>query len=234
MSWYDFFTPGGNSYDEQAGKTNWNNTVTGNTQDAANYAVQNDHIAGQAATDAATNYYGTANQVYGQQQQAAQMLQNQANGTAPSAANIQMQQGLGQANQQAQSAALSQQGGVLSGNTQRNMLNAQAANSQGIIGQTASQRATDQLNAQNAYSNLLGGMQTQQQALGTAQYHQGQDYLTTQQNLAKSTLDANNNARNTNYNDTNSYLTGQADRNNGRVAGAQAFVGKAASLIPGF
>lgn len=126
---------------------------------------------------AGRNYYGNAAQVYGQQQNAASMLQAQANGTAPSAAQIQMGLGLGQANQQAQSAALSQQGGVLSGNTQRNMLNAEAMNSQNVLGQTAALRAQEQVSGQQQYANLLGQMQNQQQQQGQLQYNQGQNLL---------------------------------------------------------
>lgn len=126
-----------------------------------------------------TNYYGTAQQVYGQQQGAANSLLQAANGNVASAAQLQMQQGLGQANQQAQSAALSQQGGVLSGNTQRNMLNAQAANSQNVLGQSAILRAQEQATARDQYASLLNSMQTQQQAQGQAQYNQGQNMLNT-------------------------------------------------------
>lgn len=157
----------------------------------ADFGAQSANLGGLAAQYAGSDYYGNARDVYGQQQGAAQMLQNQANGTAPSAAEIQMGLGLGQANQQAQAAALSQQGGVLSGNTQRNMLNAQAANSQSVIGQAASMRAQEQAAGQTAYSQLLSNMQQQQQQQGNLQYQQGQDYLKTQAGLNQGVLDAN-------------------------------------------
>lgn len=162
--------------DDAANKALGINT-TQNTQAYDNYNTANQANMAQNNALAGQNYYGNAAQVYGQQQTAAGMLQQQANGTAPSAAQIQMGLGLSNANQQAQSAALSQQGGVLSGNTQRNMLNAQAGNSQNVLGQTAALRAQEQLSGQQQYASALNSMQTQQQNQGLLNYTQGQNAL---------------------------------------------------------
>lgn len=124
-----------------------------------------------------TNYYGTAQQVYGQQQNAAASLQAAANGTVPSAAAI--QQGVGQqaANAGLQSAALSQQGAMNPALAARNMLNAQASAQQGIVASGTAQRATEQATARQQYASLLDTMQQQQQAQGQLQYTQGQNML---------------------------------------------------------
>lgn len=193
MGWENLF-PGSDNRDDDAAKGAVADANTTWANSAAQYGANNSNLGGLAAQDAATNFYGNAQTVYGQQQQAAGMLQNQANGTAPSAAEIQMGLGLGQANQQAQSAALSQQGGVLSGNTQRNMLSAQAANSQNVLGQTGALRAQEQVSGQQAYAQLLSQMQGQQQQQGNLQYQQGQNYLQTQQGLNQATYNANTQA----------------------------------------
>ena len=180
------------------------------------------------------NYYGNASQVYGQQQQAAQMLQNQANGTAPSAAQIQMGLGLGQANQQAQSAALSQQGGVLSGNTQRNMLNAQAMNSQNVLGQSSALRAQEQMSGQQAYAALLSQMQQQQQQQGQYQYQQGQNNLNYQSGLAQNMFGNALTNSNQQYQNTQGNIaaqTGASQAGAGQLAGILAAGGQAAATI---
>lgn len=179
--------------DDAANKALGINT-TQNTQAYDGYNVANQANLAQNSTIAGTDYYGNAAQVYGQQQTAAGMLQQQANGTAPSAAQIQMGLGLSQANQQAQSAALSQQGGVLSGNTQRNMLNAQAGNSQNVLGQTAQLRAQEQLSGQQQYASTLNAMQGQQQQQGSLKYGQAETGLQNSMTLNQQNL---GNAQNT-------------------------------------
>jgi len=121
-----------NAQNQQIGATDW----WGNTQNAYQNQVAN----------------------YNQQQTAAGMLYNQATGAAPSAADLQMQAGLGNANNQVQSAALSQQGGVAPGLSQRNMLNAQAAQNAAIVSSGQANRATELNNAQNNYTTALGNM----------------------------------------------------------------------------
>lgn len=138
-----------------------------------------------------TNYMQGAQQAYqnqlanyGQQQNASQMLYNQATGQAPSAADLQMQAGLGNANNQVQSAALSQQGGVAPGLSQRNMLGAQAVQNANIVSQGAAMRAQELQSAQSMYANQLSnmgqtaqGLTNTQQGLGQFAYAQGQNNL---------------------------------------------------------
>ena len=153
-----------------------------NTQNGLN--AQNSQIGG-------TNYWGGAqdayqNQVanYQQQNNAASMLYNQATGAAPSAADLQMQAGLGNANNQVQSAALSQQGGVSPGLSQRNMLNAQAAQNAQIVSAGQAARANELNNAQNNYTSALGqmagtaqNMTDTQNTLANQRYGQAQNQL---------------------------------------------------------
>jgi hypothetical protein len=211
FSWSDL-NPGSDHRDDDAAKKALSDTNTNWRNSAAQYQAGSSNIMGQAATDAATNYYGNAASVYGQQQQAAQMLQNQANGTAPSAAQIQMGLGLGQANQQAQAAALSQQGGVLSGNTQRNMLNAQSMNSQNVLGQTGALRAQEQVSGQQAYAQLLSNMQNQQLQQGQLQYRQGQDFLDRATATNQSNYDVNTQAKQQQYGNSIGEINGDAAR----------------------
>lgn len=159
----------------------------------------NDNLAAQQAQNTAlgnTNYQQNAQDVYGQQQNAAGLLYNQATGKSASAADLQMQQGLANANNQSQSAMLSQQGGVSPGLSQRNMLNAQAAANAQIVGQGMVNRAQEQAQAQQAYAGQLGSMQSQQQNLGQFQYAQGQNALqnASTMNLQRQQVNAANNA----------------------------------------
>lgn len=195
-----------------------NDLATAQTNTAANqlgmaygnYDTQNQGDLTQNATIGATNYYGNAQQVYGQQQQAANSLQAYANGTAPSAAQGQMLLGLGAANQQAQSAALSQQGGVMPGLTQRNMLMAQAQNSQNVLGQSAILRAQEQQQGTAAYNQVLGTMQNQQQQQGTLQLQQQQQALAAQAGLHAANLQAAQGTTQLRYGDQMGNINGQA------------------------
>lgn len=167
---------------------NYDQSMANSLAGFQNSALINSGTSNQLA---ATNYMGGAQQAYqnqlanyGQQQQASQMLYNQATGQAPSAADIQMQAGLGNANNQVQSAALSQQGGIAPGLSQRNMLGAQAVQNANIVSQGAAMRAQELQAAQGMYANQLSnmgqtaaGMTNQQQSLGAFAYNQGQTNL---------------------------------------------------------
>lgn len=153
-----------------------------------NYTGATEHLNNQSDAIAKQNYLLGAQQNYQQQGQAAQMLYNQATGRMPSVADIQMQQGLANANNQIQSSALSQQGGVAPGLTQRNMLNAQAAQDAQIVGQGQANRAQEINLAQQNYANQLSGMTNQQMQMGQMQYGQAQN------NLNYHTQNANNQA----------------------------------------
>jgi len=181
-----------------------------NQQALQNWTDMQGYLGGYSSSLANTDYmrqaqnqyqYQQAN--YEDQQHAAGMLYNQATGAAPSMADLQMQAGLGQANNAVQSAMLSQQGGVAPGLSQRNMLNAQAAQNAGIVSTGQANRANELSTAQVNYGNLLGnmgqtaaGMTNQQQAFGTQQYNQGITNLGYQTN-ANNAVQANNTANNT-------------------------------------
>lgn len=172
--------------------TNLTNSYNANTDSAfntyRNAANANGNYSNMLGS---TNYMGGAqdayqNQVanYNQQQNASQLLYNQATGQAASAADLQMQAGLGNANNQVQSAAYSQQGGISPGLTQRNMLGAQAIQNANIVGQGAALRAQEQAQAQQAYASQLNNMgltadrmTAAQQSLGDFAYRQGQANL---------------------------------------------------------
>jgi hypothetical protein len=144
--------------------------------------------------------YGQQQDAFNAQRGASQMLYNQATGATPSVADLQMQAGLGNANNQVQSAMLSQQGGMSPGLSQRNMLNAQAMQNAQIVGQGQAARAGEVAQAQQMYNQTLGNisgqanamgqtaanMTNQQQAMGQFRYGQGTD------NLNYQTANANN------------------------------------------
>lgn len=168
------------------------------TNVAGAYVNQQGTLDDQSTALANQNYMAGAQQAYGQQQNAAQMLYNQAAGNAPSAADLQMQSGLGQANNSAQSAAYSQQGGVSPGLTQRNMLNSQATQDASIVGQGSAMRAQEQQAAQGQYASILSAMQGEQQSMGQQQYTQGQNNLS-YQTQANANSAAMQNAAASNY-----------------------------------
>lgn len=178
---------GGNLRDNKGGQQQVSALSTGLNGAANQFVNQTNGLNGYSQQIAGHNYYNGAQQAlerqnenYQQQNNAASMLYNQATGTAPSAADMQMQQGLANANNQAQSAMLSQQGGISPGLSQRNMLNAQAMQNAQIVGQGAAMRAQETAAGQQAYSGALGNMANTANAmygnqfgLGQAQY--GQD-----------------------------------------------------------
>lgn len=171
------------------------------TWDLANDAniAQNNQLAGTNYQAGAQGAYQNQVSNYAQQQQAAGMLYNQATGAAPSQADLQMQAGLGQANNSIQSAALSQQGGVASGLSQRNMLNAQAAQNASIVSAGQSNRAAELNQAQNNYSSMLGqmgqtaaGMTSMQNTMGQQNYQQAQNALNYNTSAAQQSLSNHN------------------------------------------
>lgn len=182
---------GGNSRDNKGGRQSVDTLTRGQNEASGNFTNTTNGLNNLSNQLASQNYYGGAQNAYqnqvsnlAQQNQAASMLYNQATGVAPSAADLQMQQGLGQANNNAQSAAYSQQGGVSPGLTQRNLLNAQAAQNASIVGQGMVNRAGETAAGQQAYSTALGqaantanAMYGNQYNLGNAQYQQGQNNL---------------------------------------------------------
>lgn len=193
MAWYDSFKGvfGGNVRDNNAGNAQVGALTSGLNNASGDFVNQTNGLNSQSQALAGQNYYGGAQNAYQQQQQnyqqqnnAAAMLYNQATGTAPSAADMQMQQGIANANNAVQSSMLSQQGGISPGLSQRNMLNAQAMQNAGIVGQGAAMRAQETAAAQQAYSGALGQMAStanamygNQMALGQANYQQGQNNL---------------------------------------------------------
>lgn len=232
---------GGSSRDNAGAKqsvTDFTNTTNGATND---YVYGANGLAQQSGQLAKQNYYGTAQDAYGLQQQnyaqqgtAAQMLYNQATGAMPSAADLQMQQGLGNANNQVQSAMLSQQGGVSPGLSQRNMLNAQAAQNGSIVGQGMINRIQEQNQAQQNYSALLGqmgttaaNMQSGQMALGQAQYQQGQNNLNFDAQNWQNQYAARTGAAQNIFNAYQGNLTGQT----AAMADASAKLGNTATAI---
>jgi hypothetical protein len=200
----------------QGNLVNWAGQQTGLNQDSNNIANTNWN------QDAQNQFqYQQAN--YNDQQHAASLLYNQATGNAPSMADLQMQAGLGQANNSVQSAMLSQQGGVAPGLSQRNMLNAQAAQNAQIVSSGQANRAQELSTAQNNYANLLGnmgqtaaGMTQQQQAFGTQNYNQhvtNLGYQTTANDTSQA-LNAANSAAN--YAASMANVRGQSASNAGQ------------------
>lgn len=198
--------------DNEAGKANVNSYkgIVGAGQDAYNRDMgqfrneswglaNNNYMAGaQDNFKQQQGAYGQAQDAFNAQRGASQMLYNQATGQTPSVADLQMQQGLGNANNQVQSAMLSQQGGVNPGLSQRNMLNAQAMQNAQIVGQGQAARAGEIAQAQQMYNQTLGnisgqanamgqtaaGMTNQQMQMGQFGYDQGQNDLNYKTNNA--------------------------------------------------
>lgn len=189
--------------------------------DAGNRA--NNQLAGNNYLQGADNNFlqqqqnfGQQQQAYNNQQQASRMLYNQATGATPSVADMTMQQGLGNANNQVQSAMLSQQGGMSPGLSQRNMLDAQAIQNASIVGQGQINRAGEIAQAQQAYNSTLGnisgqanamgstlsGMTNQQMGMGQSRYNQGRDALSYYTGNA-------NNRQSTNATNAQNLLAGQ-------------------------
>lgn len=101
------------------------------------------------------------------------MLQARAAGTAPSAAEMQMQQGLEQNVASARSLAVSQQGvspGMALRSAQEAASNANAANQQ----QTSILRAQEQAQAQSQYGEALSGARQQDMAAANFKFQQQQ------------------------------------------------------------
>lgn len=88
----------------------------------------------------------------------AQSLANTFNGNAPSAADIQMRQGQDAAIKAAQSLALSNQGGLPPGATQRNIMDAATQIQLQNINNAAALRANETANAQNQFGNVAQNM----------------------------------------------------------------------------
>jgi len=204
----------------QAALQNWQS----NQQNLQNYSG---NIANTNYMQGAQNQFQYQQANYNDQQTAAGMLYNQATGNAPSMADLQMQAGLGQANNSVQSAMLSQQGGVSPGLSQRNMLNAQALQNAGIVSTGQANRAQELSTAQNNYSTLLGnmgqtaaGMTQTQQNLGLQDYNQHVANLG-YQTTANNTTQANNTANNaTNYAASMANVAGQSAANTAQYAAA--------------
>jgi hypothetical protein len=215
---------GGSSYDEKGSqsnvntyKTNLGNLNSQSQQTATGLNSYSHQLAGQNYMAGAQNAYQQQLANYGQQQGAASMLYNQATGQTASPADIQMQSGLANANNQAQSAAYSQQGGVSPGLTQRNMLNSQAQTNASIVNQGAAMRAQETQAAQQNYASMLGqmgqtaaGMTNQQQNMGQFQYGQGQNDLSFQSQQAAQDLAYRQANASSGYAAQNNYYNAQA------------------------
>lgn len=128
--------------------------------------------------------------ILAQQQQFAQALQAQMNGTGPSVVTQTLNQNAQQnaANAQAMAAGAR---GTNAGLAQRNALNAAGQANQAAAGQAAIGRAQEELNATNAYGNQVNAMQqqnmgaqqaNQQAALGTNQLNAGINVSNTKSN----------------------------------------------------
>lgn len=218
------------SYDKEGAQRATDAYGTSLSDNTGAYQNTLNDLNNRADRYSATNYMQGAQQAYGQQQNAASMLYNQATGAAASPADLQMQMGLANANNQAQSAAYSQQGGVSPGLTQRNMLGAQAAQNAQIVGQGGIMRAQEQAMAQNQYANILSAMQNEQQNMGNFAYQQGQNNLGFQQGNAGNLLNAQTSAAANNYNAQMSNFRGQSDAT---AAQGAAIKGTAQSFMTG-
>jgi hypothetical protein len=189
-----------------------NNANASNDQLYGDYQSANNQNTALSTQLANANYMQGAQNVYNQQQNAAQMLYNQAAGNAPSASQLQMQAGLANANNQAQSVALANQGGMNPGATQRNLLSAQAQQDASIVSQGMATRAAEQAQQQQAYNGILSTMQNQQQNMGGFAYQQGQNNLNYQAQAAQNAyqLGFNRNQANLNNAVGNINQAGQA------------------------
>lgn len=238
---------GGNSRDNKGGTQSVNTLTAAQNAASGNFTNTTNSLNGLSNQLAGQNYYGGAQQALRQQQQnyqqqgnAAQMLYNQATGNMPSAADMQMQQGLGNANNQVQSAALSQQGGVSPGLSQRNMLNAQAMQNSSIVGQGMIARAQETAAGQTAYANALGAqantanaMYQNQYGLGNAQYQQGQNNLGYQTQTANNQLQAQSGASQNVFNAYQGNLAGQTQSQQAATAALGNTISSAAGFITG-
>lgn len=190
---------------------------------AASQGLLNDasnNIAGTNYLGGAQNAFGVQQANYNQMQNAAGMLYNQATGNAPSMADLQMQAGLGQANNAVQSAMLSQQGGVSPGLSQRNMLAAQAMQNSNIVSSGAQNRAQELSTAQNNYSSLLGamgstasGMTNQQMTMGQQARQQHLDNLAYQTQAQSQAYGQNQGNYNADYAAQMANVQGQSGSN---------------------
>lgn len=120
--------------------------------------------------------YERGTETWGRQRGLAEQLAARARGDAPSAAEIQMQRGLGQASAQAQGAAAGARG-MAPGLAQYMAGQQTARMGQETIGQTGVLRAQEQAQAEQALSQHLGGMGQQQ--LGQQQMYNSmlQNYI---------------------------------------------------------
>ncbi len=238
---------GGNTRDNNAGNQQVQGLTTGLNNASGTYTNTTNHLNGLSNQLANQNYMGGAQQAYGQQQanyaqqgQAASMLYNQATGNMPSAADMQMQQGLGNANNQVQSAALSQQGGISPGLSQRNMLGAQALQNSAIVGQGMQTRAQETAAGQTAYAGALGQMAStgqnmfqNQYGMGQQQYQQGQNNLGYQTQTASNQLQAQSGASQNIFNGAQGNLAAQTQSQQAATAALGNTISSAAGFVAG-
>lgn len=240
----------GKGYDSGLASQNYNtyaNTLAG--LGAQSNTMANGNIA-QAQALGSQNYmqgaqiaYQQQMANYTQQQGAANMLYNQAIGAVASPADLQMRAGLANANNQAQSAAYSQQGGVSPGLTQRNLLNSQAQQNASIVNQGAQMRAQETMAAQQNYGTMLNNMgqtaanmQQGQYNMGNFQYNQGQTALMNQNAFQQQNLGFQQAIGTNAYNALNNQINTQAGYNGqqavtamnsiGALAGAASTIGQ--------
>lgn len=110
---------------------------------------------------------GQVNQTTGQQQQLAQTLQQQIQGGGPNLAQTQLQSATQQANQQA-AGLIGAQRGMSPALAARQILNQQAANTQGAANQSAQLQQQQQLAAQGQLAGVLAQQgQLENQQVGT-------------------------------------------------------------------
>jgi Chaperone of endosialidase len=148
-----------------------------NLQDPKDVAAQQAALAqarqGAPQVQGATINQQPYSQDRSQQQGLAQLLQAQANGTAPSAAEMQMQQGMQQQVQAQRAQAASARGGnaTLAGRTAANNI---AMGQQNTNANAAQMRAQEQASGQQALGGVLSGMAGQDVGLATSQAQLGQ------------------------------------------------------------
>ncbi len=154
----------------------------------------------------------------GQSQQLAAYnnLANMAAGNGPSLARQNLQAGLNQTNQALQSQAMSSAGGAGLGNSQRNLLNAQA-NAAGNMQQAAAQAsAAEQIGAMQAQGNAAN-------ALRSSGQNQQQLNMANQQNMLNNQMGAYNNQFGANLAQTQANMG--YDQANQNLGIAQANIG---------
>lgn len=166
----------------------------------ANYQIQGlgDYQNAQAglANQAQQMYQDNTNnplvsQGQGQQLDAYNSLANMAAGNGPSLARANMQAGLNQTNSALQSQAMSSAGGAGAGNSQRNLLNAQAAASGNALNQANQASVAEQMGALQQQGGAANALRSAAQGQQQINLGNQQALMGNQQNAYNSMLNAN-------------------------------------------